>query len=282
MIKTYYLLTKPGIIVGNAITVAAGVALASKGNLDFWLFLETLVGLSLVIASACVFNNYIDREADKKMERTKNRALAKGMISVNRALIFAILLGIVGFVILSLYTNLLTVLCALAGFLIYVVLYSFWKYHTTYGTIIGSIAGAVPPVVGYTAVTNHFDFGAFLLFLILVLWQMPHFYSIAMYRFDDYTAASIPILPIKKGVSITKIHMLCYIIAFILTSLMLFFFGYTGHIYLIIATIFGISWLLLCMKGFKSQNTKRWGRQMFVLSLFVVTALCVTMAIDVI
>ena len=116
-------------------------------------------------------------------------------------------LGLLGNFILFLYTNLLTVVVADIGFFVYVVLYSFWKCHTIYGTAIGSIAGAIPPVVGYCAVSNHFDIGALILFIMLVLWQMPHFFSIAMYHFNDYKAAEIPVLPVKKGALRTKIHM---------------------------------------------------------------------------
>ena len=140
------------------------------------------------MASACVFNNYIDRQVDKKMERTKNRALVTGLISGRNAILFATLLGLIGNLILFLYTNLLTVFVAGLGFFVYVVLYSLWKCRTIYGTAIGSIAGAVPPVVGYCAVSNHFDAGALILFAMMVLWQMPHFFAIALLHFDDYAA----------------------------------------------------------------------------------------------
>lgn len=276
----YYLLTKPGIIMGNLITVAAGFALASKGLIDFWLFFATLIGLSLVIASACVFNNYIDRQIDQKMARTKNRALVKGLISGRNAILFAIFLGLLGNLILLLYTNLLTLLIAGIGFSVYVFVYSMWKCRTIYGTAIGSISGGVPPLVGYCAVSNHFDLGAMILFAIMVLWQMPHFFSIAMYRFDDYAAASIPVLPVKKGAYRTKIHMVLYIIGFIAATLLLTVFDYTGYIYLIAAIILGVAWLLLCLKGFKSSNDQIWARHMFRLSLLIITALCIMIPLD--
>jgi heme o synthase len=280
MIRDYFAMTKPGIIVGNAITAVGGFALASKGHIDYWLFLATLVGLSLVIASACVFNNYIDRNVDQKMVRTKNRALVRGVIPGRNAVVFAIFLGLVGILLLTLYTNLLTVLIATAGFMIYVVFYSIWKYRPTYGTLLGSIAGAVPPVVGYCAVSHRFDVGAFLLFMILVLWQMPHFFAIAMYRFEDYAAASIPVLPVKKGVHITKIHMLLYIIAFMIATFMLTFFGYTGYAYLSVAASLGAAWGWLCIKGFKTDNDKLWARKMFLHSLVIITALSVMISVD--
>jgi len=277
----YYLLTKPGIILGNLVTVAAGFLLASKGRIDFWLFFATLMGLAFIMASACVFNNYIDRQIDKKMERTKNRALVIGLISGNQAILFAIFLGIIGNLILFVYTNFLTVMIAGIGFFVYVVLYSIWKGRTIYGTAIGSIAGAVPPVVGYCAVSNHLDMGALILFAMMVLWQMPHFFSIATYHFDDYSAAKIPVLPVIKGMMRTKIHMVLYIAAFILTAIMLTLFDYTGYMYLIVTTSIGLIWLGLCMKGFKSSNDQLWGRHMFHLSLFMITATCFVIPFDI-
>lgn len=275
----YYLLTKPGIILGNLITVAAGFLLASKGVIDIGLFVATLSGLAFIMASACVFNNYIDRQVDRKMDRTKNRALVTGLISTRRALAFAAALGIIGAWILFIYTNTLTVLVAAIGFFVYVVLYSLWKCRTVYGTAIGSIAGAVPPVVGYCAVSNHFDMGAALLFLMLVLWQMPHFFSIALLHLDDYAAAGIPVLPLQKSSSATKVRMALYIIAFMGTAAMLTYFNYTGYVYLAVTTACGLLWLGLCLKGFSSQDDQAWGRQMFRASLVTIMGVSLTMAL---
>jgi protoheme IX farnesyltransferase len=277
----YYLLTKPGIILGNLVTVAAGFLLASKGVFYFGLFIATLLGLAFIMASACVFNNYIDRTIDKKMNRTKNRALVTGLISGRNAILFAIVLGLIGNLILLVYTNLLTVFVAAIGFFVYVILYSMWKCRTVYGTAIGSIAGAVPPVVGYCAVSNTFDLGAVILFTMLVLWQMPHFFSIAMFHLEDYTAANIPVLPIKKGMLRTKIHMVIYIVAFIGVSALLTLFNYTGYIYLVVATLVGLAWLWLCIKGFKRSDDQVWGKQMFRLSLLMITALSFAIPFDI-
>lgn len=271
--KTYYSLTKPGIIFGNAVTAAAGFALASRGHIDIGLFLITLFGLSLIIASACVFNNYIDRVADEKMVRTRNRPLVKGLISLNRAVAFAIFLGVLGTFSLAFFTNILATAIAVFGFFVYVILYSFSKYYSSHGTLIGSIAGAVPPVVGYCAVSNQVDLGAFLFFIMIVLWQMPHFYAIAIYRQEDYAAASIPVLPIKKGMRATKLQMLFYVLAFMLASFSLTVFHYTGYAYLIIAFFLGLIWLLLCIQGFKVDNDKLWARKMFIFSLVIITTL---------
>jgi protoheme IX farnesyltransferase len=280
LIKTYISLTKPGIIFGNVITAAGGFFLAAKVHNNLWLFLATMIGLSLVIASGCVFNNYIDRSIDEKMTRTKNRALVKKLIPSRNAIIYGILLGLFGVLLLSFYTNLLTVFLALAGFFFYVVLYGIWKRRSVYGTIIGSVSGAVPPVAGYCAVTNRFDSGAIILFMILVLWQMPHFYAIALYRLHDYAAAKIPVLPVKKSMLTTKIHMLVYIIGFIIASSLLTVFGYTGYAYLIVVLLLGLGWFGFAIKGFKTNNDTLWARKMFTFSLIVITLLCVMLSID--
>lgn len=267
---SYSLITKPGIIMGNAITTVGGFALASKNHFNFWLLLAAIAGLSLIIASACVFNNCIDREHDEKMARTKDRALALKLITNRRAIIFATLLVIFGTFILTVYVNFLAVAIALFGFFVYVILYSFLKYRSVHATLIGSIAGSVPPVVGYCAATNHFDIGAFVLFIMMAIWQMPHFFAIAIYRLEDYAKASIPVLPLIKSIFITKIQMLLYIAAYIIISSMLTLLNYSGYAFLITAALMGISWLFLCMKGFTCKNDRSWARKMFFFSLIVI------------
>ncbi len=273
MYKTYYLLTKPGIIMGNLITTASGFLLASRGNFDLRLFVATVVGLGCVIASACVFNNYIDRESDKKMTRTQNRALARGTISSKKALIFATFLGIVGAIVMCLETNPWSVGLAALGFILYVGCYSLWKHHSTSATLVGSIAGATPPVVGYCAVSGTFDVGAMVFFLILVLWQMPHFFAIAMYRMSEYESASIPTLPSERGIPTTKLYMLLYIIAFLAAASMLLVLGYTGIAYFVVVSILGLGWLGLAVRGFKREDHAVWAKSMFRVSLFVIMGL---------
>lgn len=280
--KTYYMLTKPGIIIGNAITTAGGFALASKNGFDFVLFFITLIGLSLVIASAGVFNNYIDRFMDAKMERTKHRPLVTGQVSGLKALVFASLVGIAGFSVLLLYTNLLTASIAACGFIVYLVLYAYLKSRSFYGTLIGSIAGATPPVVGYCAAGGSLDMAAGLLFLMMLLWQMPHFFSIALYRLDDYKQAAVPVLPIIKGITATKKQIFTYILFFIAVTFSLTIFGYTGILFGSLTIILGFIWLKLSYKGFNlnaSQETT-WARQMFICSLVVILSLYAVIPFD--
>lgn len=292
MIRTYALLAKPGIVFGNLATTIAAFLLASyttsPGKVDWGLLEMTALGLAGVIGSACVFNNAIDRQADQLMARTKSRALAAGSVSLQSALFFAVVLGSIGLALLAFYANLLAAGIAVFGFFVYVAMYSFWKYRTAYATLVGSVAGALPPVIGYCAASRCLDVGAALLFLILVLWQMPHFFAIALYRSEEYAAASIPVWPLEKGTRKTKIQMLLYTAAFLAAAPLLSVCGYTGRIYLIASLVLGLAWLLLCARGFKAQsgkpsekpNEKQWARQMFFLSLAVVMALSLLLALD--
>ncbi len=281
MLKTYYTVTKPGIIYGNIITIVAGFFLASHGFIEYGLLFVTILGLSLVMASGCVFNNYIDRDIDVLMERTKNRAMVLGLVSPRNALVYATALGIVGGTILFLYTNILTAGVALFGLFAYVVLYSLLAKRTTvYGTLVGSISGAVPPVVGYTAVSNSLDIGAFIIFVVLVFWQMAHSYAIAIYRLKDYTDAGIPVLPVVKGVRITKIDMAVYVVLTTIAMLALTIFEYTGFVYSVIVIVSGFAWLALVLKGFKTPNDQLWARKMLLASIVMLLVWCVAVVVS--
>lgn len=280
MIRKYYQLTKPGIIYGNLLTATGGFLMASRGDIDLWLMAAVLAGTSLVIASACVINNYIDRNIDAKMARTKQRALAIGSISSRAAFAFAATLGLLGFLVLALATNPVTLLVGVVGYVDYLVFYTIWKRRSTLGTAVGSIAGATPVVAGYTAVTGAFDGGALILFLILALWQMPHFYSIAIYRRADYLAAGLPVLPVKSGVRVTKMQMVGFIAAFIAAATLLAVFGYAGYTYLAVMLVLGLNWLRLGMRGFKVQDNTAWARGMFKFSLVVILGFSLAIGLD--
>ncbi|MEM7175318.1 MAG: heme o synthase [Chlamydiota bacterium] len=276
VVRNYCRLTKPGIILGNVINAAVGIVLASRGDFSASLFWGTLTGLSCVIASACIYNNYIDRDCDKKMTRTRQRVLAQGLVPVSYALLLASSIGLVGFLLLAAFANSLAVAVALAGFFIYVAIYSFVKYRSSYATLIGSFAGATPPVIGYCAVTERFDLTALLLFALIVTWQMPHFFAIAIYRLEDYAAAKIPVLPLAKGIQATKLQMIAYIFAFVAVSSMFTLFGYVGYLHLIVTALLGIGWIWLGFCGIKCANDNQWARKMFFFSLVVIMTLCMT------
>lgn len=275
MPKKYYDLTKPGIIYGNLMTTAAGFLFASHFHIYLKLMLGVMSGVALVIASACVFNNIIDRDIDKKMDRTKKRALVSGDISLGNALIFATLLGMVGFFVLAAATNLLTVIVGLIGFVDYIVLYGYAKRRSPWGTLVGSISGAMPVVAGYVAIINRFDMGAWLLFLILATWQMPHFFAIAIRRYDDYERAKLPVLPVIRGVYRTKIRMILYILAFITSCVALTIEGYTGILFALVMGSLGIVWLYKGLKGFQDKNERNWAKRMFLFSLVIILVLSI-------
>ena len=203
MIREYYELVKPGIVYGNALTTVAGFFLALSGPIEWRLLVFVLVGLSFVIASACVFNNYVDREIDAKMTRTSSRALAAGHIPSQNALLFGLALLVLGVVTLH-YTTPLALWVAISGFIVYVFLYTPLKPRSAWALYVGAIAGATPPVVGYTAVTGMFDPYTLALFAALYVWQIPHFLAIAFYRYEEYKAAGIPLFVRESPGDITK------------------------------------------------------------------------------
>jgi protoheme IX farnesyltransferase len=243
--------------------------------------MSALIGISLVVASGCVFNNCIDRSMDRKMTRTRNRVIARGIMSRKAAVWYASLLGLVGIALLWVATNILSVAVVLAGFMVYVGLYSLYlKRHSVYGSLIGSLAGAAPPLAGYCAVSNRFDMEALILLSIFILWQMPHCYAIAIFRFQDYTAASIPVLPVKRGIPAAKKHIAGYILAFMAASLMLTFGGYTGYTYLVVVAVLGLSWLVMAWSGYATSDDRLWAKKLLVVSILNIFVLNVMMSID--
>ncbi len=281
ILKTYYHLTKPGIIYGNLMTTVAGFLLASKGDINPGLLLATGVGTALGMASGCVFNNYIDRGIDAKMKRTQRRALPSGTISGRAALIYASVLGLLSFTTLAVFTNKLVLAAGVIAVFFYVVLYGIAKRKSSLGTVVGSVPGALPPVAGYLAVTNNLDGGALLLFLIMVIWQMPHFYAISVFRMKDYAAAQLPVLSVKKGVKTTKNYIMVYIVAYLLAAPLLTLLSYTGFTYMLVMGVAGLVWFWKGVQGFTADNDTAWARKMFGFSLIVLLAWSFMLSVDV-
>jgi protoheme IX farnesyltransferase len=260
-------------------TTAAGFLLVSTWHIDWVVLIAVLLGNGLIIASGCTINNLQDRNIDKKMTRTKNRALVSGKISQSNALIYAILLGIVGFTLLTNYTNNLVVLMGIIGLVDYTLLYAYSKRRSVHGTIIGSISGSTSITAGYLAARGHFDAGAAILFLIMVFWQMPHFYAIAIRRSDDYAAAGIPVLPLKKPFSYVRQEMIIYTVAFIAACIALSLFGYTGIIFALVMGGIGVYWLLLAVRKRPNLGSQSWAREMFGFSLIVLLVFSLMLSI---
>lgn len=280
-IKEYFSLTKPGVMFGNVITGAAGFFLASNGHLNLILFIATMVGMTLVISSACVINNYFDRDIDAIMERTKTRAIPSGKIKGRDAVLFSIILGVAGLLVLFRYTNLLVVLIGVVGFVVYVFLYGMYsKRLSQHGTLVGSISGAMPILAGYVAARGVIDTGAVLVFLALFFWQLPEFYSIGIYRRDEYLEAGVPIITVVKGIAPTKRQIFFYALAFVISILLLTVFGYTGYVYLVVMLVCGIYWLSIAIEGLHAADDNAWARKMFRYTLIILLIYCFMIAVS--
>lgn len=242
--------------------------MASPGKVYFGLLLSLIIGLGLVVAAACTFNNVIDRHLDAKMKRTQNRAVAAGDISPQSALIYGCLLALIGFSILVFQTNQIAVSLTAIAFISYVAVYGYAKRHSVYGTIVGAVPGALPPVIGYCAVTGEVDWASLCLFALLFLWQLPHFYAIALYRRHDYAAAELPVASVHYGIDTTKKQTLAYMILFCLAVVSLYLFSDLGLSYLVGGLGLALYWLIKAWRTW-SHDATAWGRQVFGLSLLV-------------
>ncbi|TRN24682.1 heme o synthase [Vibrio furnissii] len=284
MIKGYISITKPGIIIGNLISVAAGYFLAAKSEAaDVALLAYTLAGVAMVIASGCVVNNIFDRDIDLRMDRTRGRLLAQGEINVDHAFVYAIALLLGGTALLYRMANPLSTVVVLLGYVFYVFFYTMWyKRSSVYGTLVGSVSGAVPPLVGYLAVTNYISLEAVLLFALFCLWQMPHSYAIAMFRMQDYKAAGIPVLPVVSGIEKARKHMMAYVVAFNLVALALFLLGECGYEYLVIAAAVCFMWTKVTFKPVTEDNYVAWSKTVFKVSLLVVMGISSVLGLELI
>ena len=279
-IKAYYQLTKPGVLYGNVLTAVAGFFLAARGQVDWLLFFAMLIGMTLVVAAACVLNNYLDYDIDRIMERTKKRPSVTGEVSRRNILAFAIILAVLGFAVLTLWTNWLVVIIGAIGYVTYVWLYGvLTKRRSIHGTLVGSIAGAMPIAGGYVADSGQADIGLAIVFLILFFWQFPEFYSIAIYRRKEYAAAKVPVMPVVKGVHSTIVQIFLYTILYVVSTLSLTFFGYTGIIYLVVMSFIGGYWIWLAARGFGTKQPEVWARHMFRFSMITILVLCLMLAI---
>lgn len=269
-VSYYYQLTKPGIIYANVLTGLAGYLLASRWHVKWLTLIGLILGMSLVIACACVLNNYLDRKLDAKMNRTKQRALVTGELSVRAALSYGLILGLIGFGLLIGLTNGLTVTTGVLALIFYVVIYGYAKRRSEYGTLVGTLPGAASLIAGYLAVTDKLSYALLWLLIIMVCWQMAHFYAIAVYRLKDYKAAGLPVWPVKRGLKSTKLQINMFIVGFILASICFGLLNFTGVAYSIVLALVGGYWLGLASKGFKANDDQAWAKQVFLVSLLVI------------
>jgi len=275
------LLVKGIVLILNILPIFTGYILAlyftNMSLQSLWVnFLCTMIGGTFIMAGALILNNWYEVDLDKKMVRTQERPTVTGSMDLKNILKLGLIFSLIGFVILS-FTTLEAFLYGFIGWFFYVVLYTFWsKRRYTLNTVIGSISGAVTPLIGCAAVDSSFHIVPLMMFLLLFFWQIPHTFAIAIRRFDDYKNANVPMLPVVSGIEITKrqmfIYTLCLLpIPFYLTSL--------GTIFVVVATILNIGFIIVAIKGFTAKDDKKWANTMFKSSLIYLTVFLLSMLV---
>ena len=223
------------------ITSLIGSLLATNGsNFNPLLILISLIGIGLCAASAAAINQVVDQKVDANMSRTSERPIPRGEISSSKAISFAIVIGLIGYAILYRYVNALTAYLTIASLIGYAIIYTvFLKRATPQNIVIGGLAGAAPPLLGWSSITGSIDPNALLLVLIIFAWTPPHFWALAIHRKDEYAKENIPMLPVTHGISFTKLQIILYTIIMLLVSLFPYFVMMSGAFYLVSALVLG-------------------------------------------
>lgn len=280
-VGSYIALTKPRIVELLLVITIPTMVLAQRGWPSIWLMVWTFVGGWLAAAGANAINMYIDRDIDKLMERTKNRPLATGAIRPRNALVFAITLEIVAFVILLAGANLLAACLAMSATAFYVFVYSLWlKRSSKQNIVIGGAAGAVPVLVGWAAVTNSLGWAPVVLFVIIFLWTPPHFWALAIRHTEDYRAAGVPMLPVVASMKETIRSMIAYSVVLTVSTLVLVPVANLGLIYGITALVFGVAFVIGTI-ALGSNPTEARSMRLFSFSITYVSAIFLALTLDV-
>ncbi len=247
--RDYYTLTKPGVVQLLVFTAVVGMFLAAPGMVPWPALVFGSIGIGLAAAAGAVVNQILDQRIDAQMARTKNRPLPQGRIQEGDAFTFALALGLGGLAVLVLFVNALTAALTFVSLIGYAVIYTVYlKRATPQNIVIGGAAGAAPPVLGWTAVTNEVDGYALLLFLIIFTWTPPHFWARAIARKADYARAEIPMLPVTHGESITKSFVVYYTVLLLIVTVLPYLTGMTGMLYLLGALALGAGFLYYALK----------------------------------
>ena len=274
-------LCKPRIALLVLVTTFTGMWIASNGYVAVDLVILTLLGTGLASAASGAFNNYVDREVDKQMARTRTRALPSSRLHPQQALWLGVMLSLWSFAILFYLVNPLTAYLATGTTFFYVVIYTMWlKRSSPLCTEIGGVAGALPPVIGWAAVTNNIGWPALVMFLIMFIWQPPHFWALALLRADEYRQAKLPMLPVVSGKRATKIRMLLYTLALVPVSTTMYWLDLVGPIYLILALALGITYLILTIDFARKPITHQSTRRLFGFSILYLLGLFTLIFVD--
>ena len=243
--KEFILLTKPRVNLLIMFTAIVGMLLAHDGNLNYEIIFFASVGIGLAASAAAIINQVIDQKIDSIMDRTKSRPLVQGNIKPEHAVIFALFLSTSSLFILYLFVNLLTSILTFISIIIYSLIYSVYlKNLNSQNIVIGGIAGAMPPLLGWTSITNQIEPFPLVLFLIIFLWTPPHFWALAVYKYDDYLKADVPMLPITHGKDFARLHIFLYSILLFCITLFPYLLGFSGLIYFIGAFVFGMKFVV--------------------------------------
>lgn len=278
--RAYFEMTKPKVVALMLLTVLVGMCLAVPGTLPLQPLLAGMVGIGMMAGAAAAMNHLIDRQIDAQMARTYNRPLPKGKVSANKALVFAISMAVIGFGILYLWANPLTAWLTLASLLGYAVVYtSYLKRATSQNIVIGGLAGAMPPLLGWTAMTNELHGHALLLVIIIFTWTPPHFWALAIHRKDDYAKVNIPMLPVTHGIEFTKTCILLYTILMTLACLLPVLVGMSGPIYFVSSSILSS---IFIYKAWQLKYADRPGLAMnvFKYSIYQLMLLFIALLVD--
>jgi protoheme IX farnesyltransferase len=279
-LRGYVALTKPRIIELLLVTTVPTMVVAARGLPSGWLVLATLVGGALAAGGANAANMFVDRDIDKVMRRTRGRPLVTGVVTPRAALIFAVALEVVAFAVLWTFVNLLSAALALGATLFYVFVYSILlKRTSSQNIVIGGAAGAVPTLVGWSAVTGHLALAPVVLFAVIFVWTPPHFWALAMRYRDDYAAAEIPMLPVVTSFTRTARRILAYSLALWVVSVAFAPIGGMGDIYLVAALILGGVFVVYALRLLR-EGTPGAAMRLFGYSISYVTLLFSAMAVD--
>ena len=263
-------LTKPRIAFMLVLTSAAGFYLGSKGNFDFLLFINSIIGITLLAFGVATLNQFIERRTDALMERTANRPIPTGKVSPTEALVFGLILTVSAEIYLAFLVNPLTAVLGLVVIVGYVLLYTPLKTKTSASTAIGAIPGAMPPLMGWTASANEITLGAWVLFALLFLWQFPHFLAIAWMYKEQYRKAGILMLPVvEKDGKLTAIQIVTFTLMMLPISIAPFFIGVAGYVYLVGASILGIWFLITSIKTARAKSVEQARKLLLVSVLYL-------------
>ena len=280
MLVQFYELTKPRVVALIIFTAVVGMFLSVQGLPPLDLFFWGTLGIGMASAAGAAINQLFDSEADSVMKRTRLRPLPTGQLSTNQALMFALILAALAMVILVAKVNTLTAVLTFASLIGYAVIYTVYLKHATpQNIVIGGAAGAAPPVLGWAAITGEVASDALLLFLIIFVWTPPHFWALALYRYQDYAKAGIPMLPVTHGQKFTRLNILLYTVLLAAVSIMPFAVQMSGWLYLVGVLILNIVFLYYAVKLYRSYNDLL-ARKTFVYSIQYLAMLFALMLVD--